>query len=107
MSHKNCDSHNRFRSKTVGFRLSPEESKHLDDLVSISGMNKQDYIISKLFDYEIVVVGNSRVYKGLKDKLEDVFIELKRINNRAQVSDELINLIKQISVILYEMRDSD
>ena len=79
----------------------------MDDLVSISGMNKQDYIISKLFDYEIVVVGNSRVYKGLKDKLEDVLIELKRINNRAQVSDELINLIKQISVILYEMRDSD
>ena len=107
MSHKNCDSHNRFRSKTVGFRLSPEESKHLDDLVSISGMNKQDYIISKLFDYEIVVVGNWKKIIDIKDKLEDVLIELKRINNRAQVSDELINLIKQISVILYEMRDSD
>lgn len=107
MSKKNLDQQGRFRSKTVSFRMSPEEAKLLDDYVSLSGLNKQDYLINRALQTDIIVYGNSRVYKGLKDKLEDVLSELKRINNRAQVSDELINLIKQISVILYEMRDSD
>jgi len=28
MSAKNCDTHNRFRDKTIAFRVSSEEDKH-------------------------------------------------------------------------------
>ena len=48
MSAKNRDNHKRYRATTVGFRVSPEESKQIDFAVSLSGITKQDYIVSKL-----------------------------------------------------------
>ncbi len=48
MSHKKCDSQNRFRSKTIAFRMSPEEADLLNDLVRISGYHKQGYLIDRV-----------------------------------------------------------
>ena len=50
MSAKNCDTHNRFRDKTIAFRVSSEEDKQINTVVELSGMTKQDYIRSKLHD---------------------------------------------------------
>lgn len=44
MSAKNCDTHNRFRDKTIAFRVSSEEDKQINTVVELSGMTKQDYI---------------------------------------------------------------
>ena len=44
MSAKNLDTHNRWRNKTVAFRVSPEENKQIDAAVRLSGLTKQDYI---------------------------------------------------------------
>ena len=44
MSAKNNDNHNRFRSRTIAFRVSPEEDEQINIAVSLSGMTKQDYI---------------------------------------------------------------
>lgn len=44
MSAKNNDNHNRYRSQTIAFRVSPEEDKQINIAVSLSGMTKQDYI---------------------------------------------------------------
>ena len=38
MSAKNRDRHNRFRSITVGFRVSPEEQEQLNRAVALSGL---------------------------------------------------------------------
>ncbi|MDY5243439.1 MAG: hypothetical protein SPH20_06725, partial [Eubacterium sp.] len=62
MSAKNRDEHNRWRNKTVAFRMSPEEAKLLDEFVKLSGFNKQDYLISRVLQREVVVQGNPRVY---------------------------------------------
>lgn len=43
MSERNNDRSGRWRNRTVAFRVS-EEARHLDMLVSISGLTKQDYI---------------------------------------------------------------
>ena len=43
MSAKNVDRHNRFRSITVGFRVSPEEQEELNRAVALSGLPKQEY----------------------------------------------------------------
>ena len=37
MSAKNYDNHNRWRNKTVAFRMSPEEAEQLDKFVKLSG----------------------------------------------------------------------
>lgn len=36
MSAKNLDKHNRFRSITVGFRVSPEEHEHMQEYTNIT-----------------------------------------------------------------------
>lgn len=71
MSLKNRDEHNRWRNKTVAFRVSPEEWQQIERYVRLSGLNKQDYIIRRLTHREITVQGNPRVYKALRDNLYD------------------------------------
>lgn len=103
MSAKNRDEHNRWRNKTVAFRMSPEESNELDMRVKLSGLRKQDYLINRALQRDIVVIGNPKVYVALKKKLEEVLIELKSSND-AQTSPELLETIKLINKTLYEMR---
>lgn len=47
MSAKNLDNHNRWRNKTVAFRVFPEEEQ-IETTVRLSGLTKQDYIIRRL-----------------------------------------------------------
>lgn len=100
MSHKNCDSQNRFRSKTIAFRMSPEESDLLNALVRISGYKKQDYLIDRVLQRDIVVRGSPRTYKALKDMLTEVLQELKRIEKSSEISGELRKIISQIANVL-------
>lgn len=104
MSHKNVDTHNRLRSITVGFRMSPEEAELLNSLVKISGLNKQDYLINKALQRDVIVNGNPRVYIGLKKELIDLYNEFQRLNNCSQITDEQLILLNQIIKILNEMR---
>ena len=56
MSAKNLDSKQRWRSVSVGFRVSPQEAYHIDMLVKTSGLTKQEYIIKRLMCEEIIIV---------------------------------------------------
>ena len=69
MSLKNRDNHNRWRNKTVAFRVSPEEDRQIETFVKLSGLTKQDYITRRLTCKNVVVQGNPRVYKALRDQL--------------------------------------
>ena len=73
MSAKNYDDHNRWRNKTVAFRMSPEEAEQLDTFVKLSGYTKQDYLIKRVLQQEIKVVGNPRVYKALKNQMSEIY----------------------------------
>ena len=53
MSAKNIDRHNRFRSITVGFRVSPEENEQLNLAVALSGLPKQEYCYQKCMNRDI------------------------------------------------------
>ena len=105
MSAKNCDEQGRLRSVTVGFRVSPEESAQLDRLVQLSGQTKQDYIIRRLMNREVVVQGNPRVYKALKGQMAEVLAELRRIEAGGSVRAELIDLIRSIAGIMNGMKE--
>lgn len=48
MSAKNRDSQERWRNKTVAFRVSPEEDELIETLVRLSGLTKQEYIVRRL-----------------------------------------------------------
>lgn len=105
MSHKNRDEHNRWRNKTVAFRVSPEEDEQLEIFVKLSGLTKQDYITRRLLEKEVVVQGNPRVYKALRDQLAAVLEELRLIEAGGGVGDELLSTIDLISVTLGGMKE--
>jgi hypothetical protein len=105
MSAKNMDSQGRWRNKVVAFRVSPEEDEVIETMVRLSGLTKQDYIIKRLEEKEIIVVGNPRVYKALKKELEKVLDELQRIKGGEEVSKDLLDVIEQITVTMKGMKD--
>ena len=87
MSLKNRDNHNRWRNKTVAFRVSPEEDAQIETFVKLSGLTKQDYITRRLTCKDVVVQGNPRVYKALRDQLAAVLDELRRIEAGGSVNE--------------------
>ena len=105
MSTKNLDKHNRWRNKTVAFRVSPEEDAQIEVAVKLSGLTKQDYITKRLLCRDVVVQGNPRVYKALRDQLAAVLDELQRIGDRGEVNDELVDTIHMIAVIMGGMKE--
>jgi len=105
MSAKNVDSHNRWRNKTVAFRVSPEEDARIETAVRLTGLTKQDYIIRCLLNRDVVVQGNPRVYKALRDQLASVLDELRRIEAGGGIDDELLDTINMIAVIMDGMRE--
>ena len=105
MSAKNYDNHNRWRNKTVAFRVSAEEDLQLETYVSMSGLTKQDYITRRLLCKDVVVQGNPRVFKALRDQFNAVLEELRRIEAGAGVDDELMDTIQMMAAIMDGMKD--
>ena len=107
MSKKNYDNHNRWRNKTVAFRVSPEENEQIDAAVRLSGLTKQDYITKRLLCRDVVVQGNPRVYKALRNELAAVLEELERIEAGNGVDGELLDTIRLIAAIMDGMKEEN
>ena len=105
MSAKNRDEHNRWRNITVGFRVSPEENEQINAAVALSGLPKQEYCYRKCLNRDVVVQGNPRVYKALRNQLAAVLDELKRIEAAGELRDELLDNIELITRTLYGMKE--
>ena len=105
MSAKNLDNHNRWRNRQVAFRLSPEEADLLDAFVKISGLTKQDYITQCLLTNSVIVQGNPRVYKALRDSMAAIHADLQRIEAASSLNDELLQLIHFIAKVMEGMKE--
>ena len=105
MSAKCLDKQGRWRNKTVAFRVSPEEDELLETAVRLSGLTKQDYITRRLQEKEVVVTGNPRVYKALKNELAKVLNELKRLKNGDNVPEDLLEVIRLITITMNGMKE--
>ena len=105
MSQKTLDNKGRWRSHTIAFRISPEENNDLNIRVKLSGLTKQDYIIKRLQNRDIVVVGNPRVYKALRNQLTNVFEELQRIKSNGQIDSDLMEIIRLITLTMNGLKE--
>ena len=97
----------RWRKHTVAFRVSDEESKLLNDLVALSGLTKQDYITRRLLCRDVVVQGNPRVYKALKNQMVAIYEELKRLEALSPDNDELLYTLQVIAITLDGLKGED
>ena len=105
MSLKNRDNHNRWRNKTVAFRVSPEEDAQIERYVQLSGLTKQDYITRRLLEQEIVVQGNPRVFKALRNQMAEILTQLQRIEAGVTPDEELLDVIRFLSKIMEGMKE--
>lgn len=87
--------------------MSKEEVTLLDSLVALSGLTKQDYIIKRLFCKDVVVVGNTKIYKALKNQMEQLCIELKKLSSIQEIDDVTLSTIQFINQILKEMKEEN
>lgn len=90
------DSQGRLRNRTIAFRASPEEVGQIEYIISLTGMLKQDYYITRALDRDINVTGNCKIHKAVYDRLGELISELKRIEAGRYINQELMDDIKLI-----------
>ena len=88
----NRDEKGRLRSKTVAFRVSPEEYDEIQMLSAISGLPKQDYLLLMRRGRNVTVHPNVRVQKYLEHYLIEVRDELRRLASVSAEDDVLSKL---------------
>lgn len=103
MSRPTVDYKGRRRSKTIAFRVSPEEDEVINALVAASGMTKQDYITSRLECRDINVSPNVRVYRMLRDQMRSVYVELRRLRSADGIDERLIELMQVLTRVFIDL----
>jgi len=107
MSEKNLDPQGRMRSKTVAFRMSPEEADLLQRYADMSGMTKQDYLISRILQREVTVVPNKRMQLYMEENMLYVFKELRRLDAGRVLPRDLSELVGMLSGIFAALGGED
>lgn len=81
--------------------------KQIDVCVRLSGLTKQDYIVRRLMCRDIVVQGNPRVYKALKNQMAELYEELKRIEQFSEENEELLYTLQLVAETLNGMKEDE
>ena len=84
--------------------VSPEEDELIETLVRLSGLTKQEYIVRRLQEKEIVVVGNPRVYKALRNQMAEIYEELKHLEKCSEENEELLSTLRLVAKTLYGLK---
>ncbi len=90
----------RHRNITVSFRVSPEEGRQLDARVKISGLHKNEYIISSLLHGPLS-------FSAGKFESDRLSVELKRLREQLECQngnfEETLELLKSCKALLDEL----
>ena len=101
------ENNGRIRNITVAFRMSETERDELDMRVKLSGLTKQQYLIKRTLQRDIVVIGNPRVYKALRDTIADILSELRRLEGGDAVKVEILTAIQAVTAILTRLNQTE
>ena len=107
MSEKNLDPQGRMRSRTVAFRMSPEEADLLQRYADMSGMTKQDYLISRVLQREVTVIPNKRMQLYMEENMLYVFKELRRLDAGQVLPQNLSELVGMLAGIFAALGGED
>lgn len=85
--------------------MSPEEAEQLNYFARLSGLTKQEYLINRALQKEVIVNGNPRVYKALRNLFRENLEELKRLEKISDENLELLELIHYMSTIIEGLKE--
>ena len=91
----------------MAFRVTPEEYEEICELARLSGMDRQDYIVSRLKNKEIVVKPSTKVHKALKDEMGNVYAQLLRIRTRGELGVSLENTLSILASVFVGLKPDD
>ena len=94
-----CPNDHRKRLVTVGFRVTAEQSQRINDLVALSGMTKQDYIVKRLECEEIIAKPSSRLHRALRDDMRLVYRELARLVDGGCPDERIVKLAESLAIV--------
>ena len=101
---KSVDAKGRRRSLAVAFRMSPEENADLNTRVRLSGLTKQEYFLRRISERDVVVQASPRVYKALRNQMEEILTELKRLETAGDASDEFLDILRLVTETVEGMK---
>ena len=108
MSEKVKDEKNRWRNKTIAFRLSPEENEELEKRYRLLGYRtKQDYLIDSVLKNKVIAMGNMQMIYQFKRSLEEILSELQRIDKSEEMGEELMTPIRTMLEIMEAIKNQD
>ena len=107
MSEQNLAPKGRMRSKTVAFRMSPEEADLLQRYADMSGMTKQDYLISRVLQREVTVIPNKRMQLYMEENMLHVVKELRRLDAEQVLPRDLSELVGMLAGIFAALGGED
>ena len=90
-------------SKTIAFRVSAEDYDKIQLLIDISGMVKQDYLLSRALGREIIVHPNIRIQKYLEKYLVEISTELERINPGDVIPPSITDTLNMLLSIIKQL----
>lgn len=99
MSEKNLDSRGRWRNVTIAFRVSPEENEDINRRVRLSGLTKQEYITRRCQERSVVIQGNPRIYKALKNEITLLRKEVAELLQKSAMNGEVVERIREVEEI--------
>lgn len=95
------DQKNRWRNRTVGFRVSNQEWEQLEKKVKLCGyQKKQEYIMECLMCHQITAKGNPLMLTQFRKELREIRDELRRIDSISGVDEEFFTPIRTMLEIL-------
>ena len=106
MSAKIKDDKNRWRNKTIAFRLSPEENEELEKRYRLLGYRtKQDYLIDAVLKNKVMAIGNMQMLYQFKRSLEEILAQLQRINKAENMGEEMMSSIRTMLEIMEAVKE--
>ena len=77
----------------------------IEKRVALSGLTKQEYITRRLQEDDVIVNGNPRVYKALRNQMGEILEELRRIGVGESVDPDLQELIRIVAITMNGMKE--
>lgn len=102
-----CKNENRARPMAIAFRVSKEMNERIELMVAMSGLTKQDYIMSKLCDMEITVTPSPRALKALRDEMREVCKQLNRLRKGDNPSEHLLETCDLLADVMLGLRGDE
>ena len=89
-------------SVTVAFRVSREDYNQIQMLADISGLVKQDYLLSRALNREITVYPNIRIKKYLEQHLSQILEEVKTID-KSENTDVVFGRLETLITVIEQL----